>query len=76
MKRYQQGKQRDYRSKVVKGWIADNSHIGDVNVHVRMTSDERGQSLSFSIEEGDIMMQIGIPLEKVKDIIRVTKREP
>lgn len=76
MKRYQQGKERDYRFKVVKGWIADDSHIGDVNVQVRMTSDERGQSLSLSIEEGDIMMQIGIPLEKVRDIIRVTKKEP
>lgn len=76
MKRYQQGKQKDYRSKLVKGYIANDEMIRDANIRVRMTSDERGQSLSLTIEEDDLMFQIGIPLEKVRDIIRVTKREP
>ena len=76
MKRYQQGRERDYRSKIVKGWICNEEFIRDANIHVRMTSDERGQSLSLSIEEGDILIQLGIPLEKVRDIIRVTKKEP
>ena len=48
-----------------------------VPVRVRMTNDDKGQSLSFTTEmnQNDIGIQIGIPLEEVKDIIQITKKE-
>ena len=64
---------RDYREKLVNGWLTDGSHIGRIPVRIRMTSDERGQHLSFTTEinEEDAGLQIGIPLEDVGSIIRV-----
>ncbi len=68
---------RDYREKDVNGWIADIT-IKDLKkmargckVFVRMTSDEKGQSLSLSA----FNIQIGIPLEAVRDIIKVVDKE-
>ena len=68
---------RDYREKDVNGWIAD-INIKDFSkmargckVFVRMTSDDKGQSLSLSA----FNIQIGIPLEAVRDIIRVVDKE-
>lgn len=68
---------RDYREKLIKGWITDGDHIGMVPVRVRMTNDDNGQSLSFTTEmnQNDVGIQIGIPLEEVKDIIQITKKE-
>lgn len=67
---------RDYREKLVNGWITDGNHIGSIPVRVRMTNDDRGQSLSLTTEmsKEDIGIQIGIPLEQVRDIIRVAER--
>lgn len=67
---------RDYREKYVDGWIADIT-IKDLNkmarkckVTVRMTNDEKGQSLSLSA----FNIQIGIPLEAVADIVKVVEK--
>lgn len=65
---------RDYREKVVQGMIGDISKSVIPNpckVTVRMTSDKRGQSLSLSAYN----IMIGIPLETVRDIIRVSERD-
>jgi len=65
---------RDYREKLVNGWLSDGNIVGGIPVRVRMTSDDKGQSLSLSTEIGDEAdLQIGIPLETVKDIVKVTK---
>lgn len=67
---------RDYREKLVNGWLSDGKHFGGIPVRVRMTSDDKGQSLSFTTEIGDDAdLQIGIPLEAVRDIIRVADKE-
>lgn len=62
---------RDYREKEVNGYICDITKIKNMvkpcKVTVRMTSDEKGQSLSLSAYN----IQIGIPLEAVRDIIEV-----
>lgn len=67
---------RDYREKLVNGWLADGKHFGGISVRVRMTSDDKGQSLSLTTEmnPNDLGIQIGIPLEAVRDIIQVTKK--
>lgn len=67
---------RDYREKDVKGYIADitekklDKMARGCNVTVRMTSDEKGQSLSLSA----FNIQIGIPLEAVRDIVKVVEK--
>lgn len=67
---------RDYREKLVNGWLSDGKHFGGIPVRVRMTSDDKGQSLSLTTEIGDDAdLQIGIPLEAVRDIIRVVDKE-
>lgn len=62
---------RDYREKDVKGMLVDASNMNCkmCNVTVRMTSDNIGQSLSLSAY--NVMIQI--PLESVRDIIKVTE---
>ena len=62
---------RDYREKLVNGWLTDGKHFGGIPVRVRMTSDDKGQSLSLTT----VGIQIGIPLESVRDIIRVVDKE-
>lgn len=64
---------RDYREKTVKGMIADVRTMMPVfvDVTVRMTSDKRGQSLSMS--GANVMIEI--PLEGVRNIIKVTDGE-
>ena len=67
---------RDYREKLVSGWLSDGNVVGGIPVRVRMTNDDKGQSLSLSTEIGDEAdLQIGIPLEAVRDIIRVTEKD-
>lgn len=67
---------RDYREKLVNGWLSDGKHIGGIPVRVRMTSDDKGQSLSLTTEIGDDAdLQIGIPLEAVRDIIMIADKE-
>lgn len=68
---------RDYREKLVNGWITDGEQIGGIPVRVRMTSDNKGQSLSLTTEANpnDMGIQIGIPLEAVMDIIKVVPKE-
>ena len=67
---------RDYREKLVNGWLTDGKNFGGIPVRVRMTSDDKGQSLSLTTEIGDDAdLQIGIPLEAVRDIIRVADKE-
>lgn len=63
---------RDYREKDVVGFIADvrDSEPTPANVIVRMTSDDRGKSLT--LQAYNIM--IGIPLEMVEGIIKITER--
>lgn len=64
---------RDYREKVVNGLITDITQFvipKKCKVTVRMTSDNIGQSLSLSAY--NIMIQI--PLEQVRDIIKVSER--
>lgn len=66
---------RDYREKDVDGFLFLASPDGvpvpaPATVTVRMTSDEKGQTLSLSA--GPVM--IGIPLESVREIIEVTKK--
>lgn len=66
---------RDYREKDVKGMLAIWNprriprFIHDT-VTVRMTSDDKGQSLSLSA--GNVLIEI--PLEQVQDIIKVSER--
>ena len=68
---------RDYREKLVNGWLTDGNNFGGIPVRVRMTSDDKGQSLSLTTEmnQKDLGIQIGIPLEAVRDIIRVADKE-
>ena len=66
---------RDYREKDVNGFLFLASEKGvpipaPATVKVRMTSDEKGKTLSLNA--GPVM--IGIPLESVRDIIEVTKK--
>ena len=66
---------RDYREKDVNGFLFIQSPEGlpipaPAAVTVRMTSDEKGKTLSLSA--GPVM--IGIPLESVTDIIDVSKK--
>lgn len=42
-----------------------------VKIRVQMTSDEKGKTLSLGVEDDNIPMQLSIPLEAVRDIIRV-----
>lgn len=67
---------RDYREKLVDGWITDGKHFGGIPVRVRMTNDDKGQSISFTTEMNshDLGIQIGIPLESVKEIIKITDK--
>ena len=67
---------RDYREKLVNGWLTDGKHFGGIPVRVRMTSDDKGQSLSLTTEMNskDLGIQIGIPLEAVRDIIKVVDK--
>ena len=65
---------RDYREKDVNGFLFLSSPDGvpvpaPATVTVRMTSDEKGQTLSLNAG----LIMIGIPLESVRDIVRVTK---
>ncbi len=64
---------RDYREKTIKGCIFDGSKPlllpKMCDVTVRMTSDKIGQSLS--LQAFNVMIEI--PLEQVRDIIRVSK---
>ena len=67
---------RDYREKDVKGYICDITKpalnmVEPCKVTIRMTSDDKGQSLSLSA----FNIQIGIPLEAVRDIIKVVDKE-
>lgn len=65
---------REYREKTVKGCIADGSDPLPIpklcDVTVRMTSDKLGQSLS--LQAYNVMIQI--PLESVREIIRVSEK--
>lgn len=66
---------RDYREKDIDGYICDITKKGldmvkPCKVTVRMTSDEKGQSLSLSA----FNIQIGIPLEAVRDIVKVVEK--
>jgi len=66
---------RDYREKLVKGWLTDGNNIAMIPVRVRMTSDDKGKSLSLTSELGDDAdLQLGIPLEAVEDIIKVVDK--
>ena len=66
---------RDYRQSVVTGCIFDISEPIPLpkkcQVAVRMTNDKIGQSLS--LQAYNIMIEI--PLESVRDIIRVADME-
>lgn len=62
---------KDYREKTIKGMFYDRGKLKFNNVTVRMTSDDVGQSLS--LQTRDTMIQI--PLEDVRDIIRVAEKE-
>ena len=66
---------RDYREKTVEGCIIDGSTPllmpKKCDVVVRMTSDKIGQSLSLNAYN----IMILIPLESVKDIIKVAERD-
>ena len=66
---------RDYREKRVEGLIFDFNKPIPISqeciVGVMMTSDEIGQSLS--LQAYNIMIEI--PLESVRDIIRVADME-
>ena len=66
---------RDYREKDVKGMLAIwNPRRIPRFIHgtvtVRMTSDDKGQSLSLSA--GNVLIEI--PLEQVQNIIKVSER--
>lgn len=64
---------RDYREKEVMGFIADifrDKEPRSSNIIIRMTSDKKGKSLSFQASN----VIIGIPLEKVEDIIRIAEK--
>ena len=64
---------RDYREKTVSGVIYPNTDKLTMpmksEVTVRMTSDKVGQSLS--LQAGNVMIMI--PLEAVRDIIRIAR---
>ena len=65
---------RDYREKTIKGCILDGSKPvmlpKKCDVTVRMTSDKIGQSLS--LQAFNVMIEI--PLEQIRDIIRITDK--
>ena len=63
---------KDYREKTVKGIVHDGyvPILTPCPVTVRMTSDKKGQSLS--LQAYNVMIQI--PLESVRDIIKVSEK--
>jgi hypothetical protein len=64
---------KDYREKDVMGFIGDTSRSlfpRPYEITVRMTSDENGQTLSLA----GANIVIGIPLEEVKDIVKVVNK--
>ena len=63
---------RDYREKTINGYMTDGMKFTAVPVTVRMTSDDRGKSLSLTAAD---ILQIGIPLEEVTEIIVLAKKE-
>ena len=66
-------KNRDYREKDVMGFIGDISKTifpKPCRITVRMTSDKTGQTLSLA----GANVLIGIPLEEVKEIIKVVEK--
>lgn len=67
---------RDYREKLVNGWLTDGVHFMPIPIRIRMTSDDKGQSLSLTTEKdkNDTGIQIGIPLESVSEIIKVVDK--
>ena len=67
---------RDYREKLVNGWLSNRDVVGGIPVRVRMTSDDKGQSLSLTTElnQNDKGIQIGIPLEAVADIVKAVEK--
>ena len=66
-------KKRDYREKTVEGIIFGGHGFSfkKCNVTVRMTSDQKGQSLSM--QAFNILVEV--PLEPLKDIIKVAEKE-
>ena len=65
-------KDRYYREKDVMGFIGDTSKSifpKPCRITVRMTSDKNGQTLSLA----GANVLIGIPLEEVKEIIKVVE---
>lgn len=65
-------KNRDYREKKVFGMICNVKEFTPKirETIVRMTSDDKGQSLSLQCED----TMIEIPLESVSDIIKVSEK--
>lgn len=65
---------RDYREKTVDGYVFNGTDVPPVMsfqpVTIRMTSDERGQTLSIQAEN----VMIGLSLEAVRDIIKVADK--
>jgi len=65
---------REYKEKKVKGWVTDGKNMRMAAIDVRSTKDDRGESLSLSIEQDGFLIQLGIPMESVRDIIRLTNK--
>ena len=64
----------DYRQKTVRGFIDDNTKSVFPMAHdvtVRLTNDEKGQTLSLQC----FNVLIGIPLEDVSDIVKMVEKE-
>ena len=60
------------KKKNVNGWLTDGIRLLPCPVEIRMTSDDKEKSLSLAADGG---IQIGIPLEQVRDIIVLAERE-
>ena len=57
-----------YKEQRVNGMKFDAKGMRKLEITVRMTVDEHGQSISFSDDEDVLLM---IPLESVSDLIKV-----
>ena len=64
---------KDFRMKTVRGFIGDDTKSvipKPCQVTVRLTADKRGQTLSLQ----GFNVMIGIPLEEVSEIIRISEK--
>ena len=60
------------RARTVNGIVIRGADFKQTKITLRTTSDEKGESLSLCSEEDEVLLII--PLEKVRDMVRLTRK--